>query len=126
MKKRLLIISYLLFSLKISAQNIIYVSPTGSASSNGSIISQPTTLTNAITLATNADVTIYLRGGTYTFSTTISIPSSRNGAAGALKKLWAYPNDARPVLDFSAMAIASNNRGVSLSASYWQDGRAHV
>ncbi|MBL7813369.1 MAG: right-handed parallel beta-helix repeat-containing protein [Saprospiraceae bacterium] len=101
------------------AQSIIYVSPTGSASVNGSDINQPTTLANAITLATTAGVTIYLRGGTYALSVTQSIASSRSGAAGNLKKLHAYPGDSRPVLDFSAMAFNSSNRGISLGASYW-------
>lgn len=98
-------------------QSIIYASPTGSAAVNGSSISSPTTLANAVNLATTAGVTIYLRGGSYALSATQSIATSRSGTAGNLKKLYAYPGDARPILDFTTEAFGS--RGVSLAASYW-------
>ena len=114
-----LIIMLLAISLHIAAfsQSIIYVSPTGNAAVNGSSIGSPTTLANAINLATTAGVTIYLRGGSYLLSATQSIASSRSGAAGNLKKLYAYPGDTRPILDFTTEAFGS--RGVTLSASYW-------
>jgi hypothetical protein len=116
-----LIITLIAISLHIAAfsQSIIYVSPTGDAAVSGSTIASPTTIAHAITLATTAGVTIYLRGGIYALSTPLSIPTSKNGAAGNLKKLHAYPGDARPILDFSAMALSSSNRGLSVSASYW-------
>ena len=108
-----------LFVHKLYCQTIIYVSPTGNASVNGSSISQPTTLANAVTLATTAGVTIYLRGGTYTLSSTQSISAALSGTASNLKKLFAYPGDSRVILDFSSMAFSSSNRGMSVAASYW-------
>lgn len=114
-----LVITLLALSLHFVSicQSIIYVSSTGSAAVNGSSISSPTTLANAINLATTAGVTIYLRGGSYALSATQSIATSRSGTAGNLKKLYAYPGDARPILDFTTEAFGS--RGVSLAASYW-------
>lgn len=112
-----LLLALIFWAVHLSAQTTIYVSPTGSAAVNGSDINQPTTLANAITLATTAGVTIYLRGGTYTLSATQSIATSRNGASGNLKKLYAYPGDSRPILDFSTQATGT--RGIQLQASYW-------
>ena len=108
-----------LISVQITAQSIIYVAPTGSSTFDGSDINRPTTLANAITLATSVGTTIYLRGGTYTLSANQGIPTSVNGSANNIKKLFAYPGDTRPILDFSSMAFSSSNRGISLAASYW-------
>ncbi len=102
----------------LATAQIIYVSPTGNASNSGTSISSPTTLQQAINTAT-AGTTIYLRGGTYTFTTKISIPSTKSGTATAIIKLFANPGDARPILDFSAMAVSSSNRGIELAAHYW-------
>ncbi|MGC4068768.1 MAG: right-handed parallel beta-helix repeat-containing protein [Polyangiaceae bacterium] len=96
--------------------NAIYVSPTGSASAAGTITA-PTTLATAVSRVT-AGQTIYLRGGTYALSSTISL--TKSGSSSSQIALRAYPLDsARPVLDFSAMSESGSNRGVSLSGSYW-------
>jgi len=60
--------------------------------------------------------TIYLRGGRHYYSAKISI--SKVGTSIARYNLIAYPGE-RPILDFSAMAYDSSNRGVSLSGQYW-------
>jgi hypothetical protein len=133
-------IKTLLFSMKILTQTLLlclllpvlasaqtmYVSPTGNASLNGQDINNPTTLVHAISLlnsTTTTAVTIYLRGGTYTLTAGISLAASRSGTATNIKNLWAYPGDARPVLDFSSMTRATTTvggvRGVSFSPSYW-------
>lgn len=94
----------------------IYVSPTGTASAAGTL-SEPTNLATAITRVT-AGKTIYLRGGTYAFGSTITL--SKSGSRGAPYELKAYPLDtARPKFDFSAMSESDGNRGMVLSASYW-------
>jgi Right handed beta helix region/Secretion system C-terminal sorting domain len=109
----------LLFSpFLIKAQNTIYVSPAGIATNTGTSIGAPTTLQQAINTAA-AGTIIYIRGGTYAFTTKISIPSSKNGQANGLIKLWAFAGDPRPKLDFSAMTVSSSNRGIELAASYW-------
>ena len=60
--------------------------------------------------------TIYVRGGTHIYTTTITI--SKSGTAGAKYYMFAYPGE-RPILDFSGMADADSNRGVKLTGSYW-------
>jgi hypothetical protein len=96
------------------ASNAIYAAPNGSASAAGTL-DNPTTLANAVTKV-NAGGTIYLRGGQYALSSTVSL--SKSGTATSKIDLLAYPLDtSRPVLDFSAQATGS--RGVSLAGSYW-------
>jgi hypothetical protein len=94
----------------------LYVSPNGSDSAPGTEPS-PTTLTSAITRI-GAGGTIYLRGGTYKYSQTVTIPAGNNGTAGSLKQLSAYPGES-PVLNFSSMSEDSTNRGLALNGSYW-------
>ena len=62
--------------------------------------------------------TIYLKGGTYSLSKTVLIAEGNNGSASSTKNIAALANE-KPVLDFSAMAFDSSNRGVVLAGSYW-------
>src|SRR5882757_182314 len=56
-----------------------YVAPTGGSDANaGSLIAPFGTISHAITVAGAGD-TIYLRGGTYNLSSTLSINSSKSG-----------------------------------------------
>ena len=83
----------------------------------GIVVSTPQELLSALSSA-NAGDNIYIREGTYTFSTSISI--SRNGTSGNLISLLPHPdNTSRPKFDFSAMLENSSNRGIRLSGSYW-------
>jgi hypothetical protein len=59
-----------------------------------------------------------LRGGTYSYSTTIVIADTNNGTATANKNIVAYTGET-PVLDFSGEAIADANRGIVLDGDYW-------
>ncbi|MBP9187548.1 MAG: T9SS type A sorting domain-containing protein [Bacteroidia bacterium] len=93
-----------------------YVSPTGTDTNNGSLAFPFKTVTKAISSAVAGDI-IYLRGGTHVYTTRINI--SKNGTSANRFYLLAYPGDARPVLDFSGMAINSSNRGIDISGSYW-------
>lgn len=95
----------------------VYVSPSGTDSAAGTQ-SAPTTLTSAITRIA-AGGTIYLRGGTYSYSQTVTIPAGNNGTSGALKTLSAYPGEV-PVLNFSAQTEDSANRGLALNGNYWR------
>ncbi|MFG2955769.1 right-handed parallel beta-helix repeat-containing protein [Streptomyces sp. NPDC048291] len=99
-----------------AASTVLYVSPSGTDSAAGTQ-SAPTTLTSAISRIA-AGGTIYLRGGTYAYSSTVTIPAGSNGSSGALTTLSAYPGES-PVLDFSAQSESSSNRGIQLFADYW-------
>jgi hypothetical protein len=95
---------------------VLFVAPDGISGASATI-DDPTTLADAL-VRVNAGHTIYLRGGTYAFGSTIS--ASRSGTDGSPINLSAYPLDAtRPLFDFSVMAESSSNRGVSLSGNYW-------
>lgn len=98
------------------AEGDLYVAPNGSASNPGTI-SSPTTLAAAITKIAPGK-TIYMRGGNYAFDSTITIERGNNGTANARKNLIAYGSE-KPVLDFSAQAFASTNRGIQLYGHYW-------
>lgn len=117
MKFRLLVVCCLFGSGLSYAQTTLYVSPSGSASNTGTSISAPTTLDNAIATVA-AGGTIYLRGGTYSYSATILIADTNNGTASANKNITAYSGEV-PVLDFSGQSIADANRGFVLDGDYW-------
>ncbi|MHC3467476.1 carbohydrate-binding protein [Streptomyces sp. 7R007] len=95
---------------------VLYVSPSGTDSAAGTE-SAPTTLTSAISRIP-AGGTIYLRGGTYNYSSTVTIPAGSDGTSSARTTLSAYPGE-KPVLDFSAQSESSSNRGLQLFANYW-------
>lgn len=93
-----------------------FVAQTGSDNNNGSINAPYKTITKAVSSAVAGDI-IYLRGGVHSLTARVNI--SKNGTATNRFYLLAYPGDARPVLDFSAMAVSSSNRGISLSGNFW-------
>jgi len=103
----------ILFTSQILAQ--IFVSPTGNDSNSGTIDSPLETIPAAVTISQPGD-TIYMRGGTYTLNSSISI--SKDGTSGTMYYLFAYKNE-RPLLDFSSMPVNSSNRGIKLSGDYW-------
>jgi uncharacterized repeat protein (TIGR02543 family) len=89
----------------------LYVAPNGVAGAAGTI-GAPTTLADAISKIA-ASGTIWMRGGTYNYSSTIVIAEGNNG-----KKIFAYQSEI-PVLDFSAQSFDSSNRGIILAGSNW-------
>ncbi|KOV56201.1 right-handed parallel beta-helix repeat-containing protein [Streptomyces sp. MMG1121] len=99
-----------------AAATVLYVSPSGTDSAAGTQ-SAPTTLTSAIGRIA-AGGTIYLRGGTYHYFSTITIPAGSDGTAAARTTLSAYQGE-KPVLDFSAQSGSSSDRGIQLNADYW-------
>lgn len=83
----------------------------------GEVVSSPQEILDAIAAAIPGE-NIYIRGGEYTFDSTIEINTSGN--ANAMISLLAHPeDDTRPKFDFSAMEENSSNRGIELKASYW-------
>lgn len=118
MKKTLLSLLALLCACAGSiAQQVLYVSPSGSASNSGTSISTPTTLQNALATVTPGG-TIYMRGGTYSFTSTIVIAESNSGTASATKNVFAYGSEV-PIISFAGMAVSTSNRGIVLDGSYW-------
>lgn len=116
MKNRLLALLLTLAATQGFAQSTLYVAPNGTASNAGTLAS-PTTLERAITLVSSGG-TIFMRGGTYTYSASIVIARGNNGSSGSTKKIFAY-NSEVPVLSFSGQAVSSSNRGIVLDALYW-------
>lgn len=100
-----------------------YVAPLGGNDVNAGTIGTPfATISHAVSVAAAGD-TIYLRGGTYSLSNTVSISSSHSGTAAQPINLFAYSKDPiAPVLDFRDEAYSNNNsgkRGIDLQANYW-------
>ncbi|MCQ4213346.1 carbohydrate-binding protein [Streptomyces longispororuber] len=95
----------------------LYVSPGGTDGAAGTI-DAPTTLTSAIGRVA-AGGTIYLRGGTYAYGSTITVPAGNNGTSAARTTLAAYQGE-KPVLNFSAQSESSSNRGLQLFGNYWR------
>ena len=114
MKMCALALLVVLVALSVSAHTY-YVATGGSDTNPGTFDSSYATIGKATGQAVAGD-TIYVRGGTYAVTTTISI--SRSGVAGNLCNLLAYPGE-RVLLDCSGMAINSSNRGIKLNGSYW-------
>ncbi|MEQ0561794.1 right-handed parallel beta-helix repeat-containing protein [Amycolatopsis sp. NEAU-NG30] len=100
-----------------AAATTLYVAPGGKDSAAGTL-ADPTTLTSALGRV-GAGGTISLRGGTYSFSQTITIAPGNSGTSSARKTLSAYGSE-KPVLNFSAMKEDPANRGLALNASYWR------
>jgi hypothetical protein len=94
-----------------------FVAPNGNDLNTGAFDAPFSNITKAVSLVGSGD-TIFVRDGTYTYSTTIRLTNS--GTVLAPIKLWAYTNE-HPFLDFSAMADADANRGflITTNASYW-------
>jgi hypothetical protein len=90
----------------------IYVATNGSDSNTGTIDKPYATITKALG-SVSAGGTIYVRGGTYSISSTISIKA--NGTSGNYVKIWAYPGE-KPLLNCSG--VGSGNRGIELRGNY--------
>lgn len=87
------------------------------SSVDGKVVSTSQEILGAIAEAVPGE-NIYIRGGAYTFNSTIKINTS--GSADSMISLLAFPeDDTRPKFDFSSMSENSSNRGVEVSADYW-------
>jgi len=91
------------------------VATNGSDTNTGTSAESPlASLTTALAKAGAGDV-IWVRGGTYPHSTTLSLTQS--GTQTDTLFLLAYPGE-HPVLDFSGTAFGK--RGMTLSGNYWK------
>jgi hypothetical protein len=98
--------------------NTYYVATTTSGTADGSLAHPFTSFTTAMNTAVAGD-TIYVRGGTYSLSATISI--SKSGTAANPYNMLAYPGET-PILDFRSETYSASNsgqKGVNISGSYW-------
>ncbi len=98
----------------VNAANAIYVAP--GASGTGTY-ENPMDFETAL-LKVEKGQTVYMLEGTYSYVKTITIKKDNSGDADKYKTLSAYPG-AKVVIDFSAQACESNNRGIILDADYW-------
>jgi hypothetical protein len=95
-----------------------HVATNGSDSNPGTLAQPFATLTRAIALS-GPGATIYVRGGTHYYSSTIRIEHS--GSLGAPIRLWAFPGE-QPVIDFSSQPYGAANRGFLLTTNgNWWD-----
>jgi len=115
--KLLLIYFLLIFFTLTDIKGQIFVSTDGNDNNSGTKEQPFKTITKAISVAVPGD-TIYVRGGIYSLTSTISIGSSKSGTSEKKYYLFAYKNE-RPILDFSSMSFSGSNRGISLRANYW-------
>ena len=94
-----------------------YVSLKGDDANNGSFVTPFRTLISAINRIEAGDY-IYMRGGTYSETVTITILTENKGNSSAYKHIFAYENEA-VILDFSSMEENSSYRGIQLYGDYW-------
>jgi hypothetical protein len=107
------LIPFLGLTMPLFAQK--YVATDGDDANPGTIAQPFKTITKAISVATPGD-TIYVRGGTYALTSTITISAAKSGTASQLITLTAF-EDEIPLLDFSGQP--SGAKGISLRANYW-------
>jgi hypothetical protein len=106
-----------LFSFTVNLFSQIYIAPIPDGSdSNPGTLEQPFgTFAKAISEAAAGD-TIYVRGGVYNLTNTITITAVKSGSDSLMYTLKAYGRE-QPILDFSAQSFGS--KGISLKANYW-------
>ncbi len=95
-----------------------YISPSGNDANSGTISAPFATIPKAVSVAAAGD-NLYLRGGTHSYSATITI--AKAGTSSAPIKLLAYGSE-KPVIDFSTQPYGAANRGILITttASWWQ------
>lgn len=117
MKTKLLVFTLLVMMCFAAHSTSYYVSTSGSDSNSGSVSSPFATLTYAISVVAAGDI-IYLRGGTYSYSSPIVVSRSKNGTSSSPIGVYAYSGET-PILDFSGQSTSDSNRGVVMDAFYW-------
>lgn len=99
-----------------AASTDLWIAPNGSDSNPGTEASPLATLTAAHTRVT-AGQTIWLKSGTYSWSSTVKL--TKNGTASSPINVFAAAG-ARPVIDFSAQTCGdSAARGIQITGTYW-------
>ena len=100
--------------------SVYFVATDGNDLNDGNSIDHPfKTIPRGVTAAAAGD-TIYVRGGTYTYTgsiTAITLPAKSGASETNRCYLMGY-NDERPLLNFSAMT-GTSAEGLSITGSYW-------
>lgn len=114
MKKVVLIIliQSAIFSM-LHAQ--IFIAPNGDDGNPGTIDQPYSSFPMAISVAQPGD-TIYVRGGAYELTSTITISAVKSGTEDHLITLTAFQDEV-PLLNFSSQSFG--NKGFSLRSNYW-------
>ena len=101
--------------LNLFSQKYIAPEPDGNDTNPGTIEQPYGTFAKAISETAPGD-TVYVRGGVYNLTSTITITAVQSGSDSLMCTLTAY-HDEQPLLDFSAQAFGS--KGISLKSNYW-------
>jgi hypothetical protein len=109
--KKILITIFFLISIAGSATTY-YLSPTGSDVSYGSIGLPWFTLNKAWTIVSAGD-TVYMRGGTYRYEQTGSSLTGKDGTAGNMINIWAYPGE-HPIINYDNRTFTTQMIGLFL------------
>lgn len=88
--RRLLLLLFVFSSILAGAAKW-YCAPTGSDAGGGTIADPFYSLNHAWTVVQAGD-TIYMRGGTYSY-TTQQVMTGKNGTSGNMINVWAYPGE---------------------------------
>jgi len=93
-----------------------YVSPSGSASGNGTI-GNPYNFSTAVSKTLTANDSVIIRGGMYNFVSAQNI--SKSGTVAGNLHIVAYQGE-NPVFDFRNQVYSSSSQGVKVSGSFVQ------
>ncbi|MCJ7776799.1 MAG: DUF1565 domain-containing protein, partial [Sedimentisphaerales bacterium] len=116
---RLPLMLWILFAAYPAYCSTYFVATDGNDLNNGSIDHPFKTIAKGVSVAVAGD-TIYVRGGTYTYtgsSTAITLPIKSGSSETNRCSLIGY-NGERPLLDFTAMTGTSAD-GLKINGSYW-------
>jgi len=109
----------LLFASSLYAQTTVYVSPEGSDSYAGTISLPFLTIAKGVASIPGGGI-VYLRGGTYSYTTSSRLILDSVGTSGSRFRLWAYPGET-PIIDFTGQNNFSDMQkgGIELGGSFW-------
>lgn len=114
--KKILTILLLIVSLAASA-DVFYISPTGDdVTGDGSVENPWFTLEKAWAPAAAGD-TIYMRGGTYEYTTRQDL-NAKSGSAGSLIKIYAYPSETPIITRHATFNVTVQGQLILIDADY--------
>ncbi|CAM5272328.1 right-handed parallel beta-helix repeat-containing protein [Streptomyces canus] len=110
-----------------AAASVYYVAPNGNDSAAGTQAAPWATIAHAQAVVQPGD-TVYLRGGTYSYSHGIkscasqtdrvdAITLNKSGSSGSSIRYWAYPGE-KPVFNFSGMKDDCRIKGFDVTGSW--------
>jgi hypothetical protein len=104
---------------RLAAAETFYVAPDGNDGAAGTMTAPFATMTAAQDRAAPGD-TVYLRGGTYRFTSSslaTGVNLTKSGVEGKRINYWAYAGEV-PVFDLAGMTSAQRIKGINVTASY--------